>query len=265
MGGLVVCCEKEHSVKKLTERRRFSSSFGPEFLFIVPILGYALAYAYEVGAYLIADAPSALIVISIPHIFVACFSVLVPLSGAAYATSGSSRKLIDRGWRGVFFVLLAPLLGYGPMIVFGFWKDEATVLYVAIASLFGFSSVVFAYAMQKSLWLRGFFEDFIPPVRDLLAIGALTVMAVGLAGIAGAASERSQGSYTVLDDGCLAYTRVFRMAGDTIIMFPAHRGVGRGYEVSSLSNQGKLRMKAVTKDEYFAGLAMAGPCAKTLR
>ena len=91
------------------------AAFNSEFLFAVPIFGYALAYAYEAGAYFEAGAPNSFIVVSIPQIFMGCLSVAVPLMGIAYASSKSSQTLMDRGWIGLFFLLLFPTLAFSPI------------------------------------------------------------------------------------------------------------------------------------------------------
>jgi len=239
-----------------------SAAFNSEFLFTVPIFGYALAYAYEAGAYFEAGAPNSFIVVSIPQIFMGCLSVAVPLMGIAYASSKSSQTLMDRGWIGLFFLLLFPMLAFSPIIFVGMWKGEAIALYIGCAGLIGYSAVTLAYVMNRSPMIAGFFQDFTPPARKLLALGTVILLVASCAGFAGAASERSKSTYTVQDHHCKATTRIFRVVGDAIIALPGYRGTGRAFEVISLSNRGAVRMKEVSREEYLAALAMAGPCSK---
>ncbi|MCD0496954.1 hypothetical protein LP085_08860 [Achromobacter sp. MY14] len=238
------------------------TAFKPELLFFVPILGYALAYAYEAGAYKAADAPSIFIVVSIAHIFLGCMSVVVPLLSVGYASSKSSRRIIDRGWSGALNVLFFSMLGYSPLVVYGIWKDDASALYFGVASGATFAAVVLLYVVRKSPGVTKFFDDHDPTIRNLLAIGVVTLVAVFFAAGAGMIAERSRETYTVLDNGCITYTRVFRTIGDTVILFPAYRGVGNAYELVSLSSRGLLRLKDVSREEYRAALAMVGPCAR---
>lgn len=232
----------------------------PALLFFLPFFGYALAYVFEAGAFVWADAPLSLIAISVPQIAAGCITLIVPLWAAAFATSNSTKHFLGRGWKGIRFLLLVALVGFGTISAFGVWQDDVVAIFLFAAALFFVVIAIMWNRVVESSYSRIYIFDYPPLVRKIFSVGILGVLSLLFGLAAGVVVEKSTKHFRVVDVHCGAYSRVFRTNGDLLLVFPAFRGPEYSFELWSLSNKGTVRIKRVDRDEYISRQAIAGPC-----
>jgi len=239
-----------------------SKGVEPGLLFLLPFLGYALAFVYETGAFVWVDAPISHIAISVPHIVIGCLVLVVPLFNAALATSANARKFLARGWMGFFHSILSTALPYVPIAVIGVWTDNILAVFLVIASTLLYTAVTMGYFVQESPIFKKYVWDFPPLVRRFLAFSLFGLLTLGLGLAAGMVGEQTTRQINVVDAPCGAYNRVFRTNGDSMLILPAYRGPEHAFELWSLSNRGAVRIKLVSQEEYAHRRGMAGPCLR---
>lgn len=237
----------------------------PELLFFLPVLGYALAYAYEYGAYSMAEAPTALILVSVAQIVTACGVVLIPLLSALFASASGSTRFLEKGWLGFFQSIAFTAIGYLPIFILGLFTETATLFYLGIGSLIVYTMVTALNFWPKSPGIAGFVATFPPPVRKAFTILSFGAVACGLGLAGGAIQEDGKKFVLVVDTECGAYSRVFRTNGDVLLVLPPFRSDGYVSEIWSLSSRGTVRVKRIGMDEYASRERIAGPCQLTKR
>lgn len=249
-------------LKNDSENQDVSKGVEPGLLFILPFLGYAIAYVYEAGAFALAEVPRSHISVSVPNIVAGCLSLVVPLFSAALATAASSRKFLERGWMGFMRSVLITAIPYAPLAAFGLWTENILSLFLVASSILLYAAVSLAYLVQKSQFYKKYLCDFPPLVQKILNFSVFGTLTLALGFAAGAVSERTTNFIDVIDVQCGAYSRVFRTNGDSMLVVPAFRGPGYSFELWSLSNRGTVRIKLVSQDEFASRRDMAGPCPR---
>lgn len=245
-----------------SENQGSSKGIEPALLFLLPFLGYALAYVFELGSFAWAEAPISLISISVAQIVAGCFTLIIPLWSAAIATTASTKRALSRGWKGIASLISIAAVCFGTLIFVGVWQDDVLLIFVAAAALFSISLAIIWRAVLESAFCTTLVSDYPPLVRRIFSVGILSGLALFFGLVAGMVEEHATKYFRVVDVPCGAYSRVYRINGDQMLVLPAFRGPEYSFELWSLSNKGTVRLKRVHRDEYTRRQNMAGPCPR---
>lgn len=245
-------------IKDRTEGVR-AFGFGAEAIAILSLLGYGITYMFEKGAFEAVGVSTSLISIGINQIVPVSSKALVCVGIFCGVTFEPTLQLLrESGLQGRFLYFLFVMCVVGAYAAFTWWLDDPQMFFFAVVLVVATSvSSLRDIAQQGRVvnLLRAYFSD----LSGRIWAGAFVCSVVlSLSPIAGQYFERKIQEVTVIEVPCGPPARVFRIAGDNLIVLDQAHALNRSYALVPVSSG--LRLIVMSVKEFRARSAIVGPC-----